>query len=166
MVIGAGDHLQECKTLVSKLGLPEHVRFVTPVPLEQLPQLLRLASLGLVPNRASNATHLMLPVKLLEYAALGIPIVASRLHTIQHYFNDSDLRFFEPGDPADLAAAIEALYVCEDTRERLAENARRTVDLISWPHQRAHYYDAIDSLFSDRRKGGTSEEYRATQAVD
>ncbi len=166
MVVGAGDHLQECKSLVTKLNLSEQVRFVAPVPLEQLPQLLRSASLGLVPNRASNATHLMLPVKLMEYAALGIPIVASRLHTIQYYFTDSAIRFFEPGDPADLASAIEALYVCEETRQRLAENARRTVDLISWPRQRAHYYEAIDSLFSDRRKGGTSEEYRATEAVE
>ena len=32
----------------------------------------------------------MLPVKLLEYVSLGIPTVAPRLRTIQHYFTEND----------------------------------------------------------------------------
>ncbi len=165
-VIGAGDHLLECKLLAAKLGLSEHVSFVAPVPLEQLPGVLRQASLGLVPNRASSASHLMLPVKLLEYAALGIPVVASRLRTIEYYFKDEAIRFFEPGDPTDLAAAIEELYVCGDKRKRFAANARRTVDLISWSRQRVNYYAAIDSLLSGRPKSGMREVLRGTNVAN
>ncbi len=165
-VIGAGDHLRECELVASKLGLSEQVRFVAPVPLEQLPQALRQASLGLVPNRASSATHLMLPVKLLEYAAMGIPVIASRLHTIEYYFKDSAIRFFEPGDPADLAAAIEELYECKEKRDMLAANARRTVDRISWRRQRAYYFAAIDSLLGGRPRGGTTEVLRGTHVAD
>ena len=166
MVIGRGDHLLECKMLVGKLGLSRQVRFVGSVPLEQLPGLLRQASLGLVPNRASSATHLMLPVKLLEYAAMGIPVIASRLRTIEYYFKDSAIRFFEPGDSADLAAAIEGLYLCDELRRKMGTNARKAVDLISWSRQRAHYYAAIDSLFSDRPTGGMTEVLRGTQVAD
>ena len=156
-VVGAGDYLNHCKVLAAKLDLQEMVQFLPPVPLEELPEVLRHASLGLIPNRASSATHLMLPVKLLEYVTIGIPVVAARLRTIQHYFDDSALRFFEPGDPADLAAAIEDLYLHPAYRKSLAENARRTVNRIDWPHQRDHYFEAIDSLLRRDHRARMSE---------
>ena len=151
LVIGAGDYLAECKLLAAKLELGDTVRFNAPVMLEQLPDLLCKAALGLVPNRASSATHLMLPVKLMEYAALGVPVVAARLLTIERYFDDSAIRYFEPGDPAALAAAIEDLFLHPARRQELAENARRVVEQINWPVQRARYYAAIDSLLGERK---------------
>ena len=84
--------------------------FTDLVPIHELPHLLAKADVGLVPNRASNATHLMLPVKLLDYTALGIPTIAARLRTVEHYFGERAVRFFEPGNSGDLAAAIEELY--------------------------------------------------------
>jgi glycosyltransferase involved in cell wall biosynthesis len=166
LVAGAGDYLAECKLLVARLNLEEQVCFVAPVPLERLPQLLSHASLGLVPNRASSATHLMLPVKLLEYATVGIPIVAARLRTIEYYFDDSAVRFFEPGDPADLAAAIEDLYQHPSRRLALAENARRTVDSISWRLQRERYYAAIDSLLHDGRGANSGKSQTHSNDTD
>jgi glycosyltransferase involved in cell wall biosynthesis len=154
MVVGGGDYLSACKNLAAGLDLKDSVRFFDPVPLEQLPELLRTASLGLIPNRASSATHLMLPVKLLEYAAIAIPVVAARLRTIEHYFSSSAVRYFQPGDPADLAATIEDLYLHPAEREALAKNARQTLNSINWPSQQARYYAAIDSLLADRVRSG------------
>jgi len=37
---------------------------------------------------------LMLPVKLLEYVSLGIPVISARLRTIEHYFPDDSIRYF------------------------------------------------------------------------
>ena len=146
LVLGSGDYLPEYKSLASRLDLARNVHFHPPVPLEQLPALLRRATVGLIPNRASSATHLMLPVKLLEYAALGIPVVAARLHTIEHYFDPSSVQYFAPGDPVDLAGAIEALYRSPLRRKLLANGARRVMDAFNWPTQREYYYRAIDSL--------------------
>jgi glycosyltransferase involved in cell wall biosynthesis len=146
VVPGAGDYLAECQRLVTRLDLERQVRFVPAVPLERLPQLLSHAAIGLVPNRASSATHLMLPVKLLEYASIGIPIVAARLRTIEHYFDDRAVRFFEPGDCDGLAVAIEELYRNPSRRVALAAQAYGVMQKINWRQQRANYYAAIDSL--------------------
>src|SRR5262249_10479297 len=110
LVIGTGDYLESAKQLVLRRGLSGCIEFVDLVPIEELPHLLSEADVGLVPNRASNATHLMLPVKLLDYTALGIPTIAARLRTIERYFNDRAVRFFEPGNAQDMANAIEELY--------------------------------------------------------
>jgi glycosyltransferase involved in cell wall biosynthesis len=151
LVIGSGDYLAEAKAMVIRLGLEPRVRFLPPVPLEHLPQVLCHADLGLVPNRASSATHLMLPVKMLEYAALGIPVVAARLRTIEHYFGADSVRFFEPGSAAALARAIEELRANRQRRLELACNARRVLEQISWDVQRVRYFDALDSLLNRGR---------------
>jgi glycosyltransferase involved in cell wall biosynthesis len=146
MVIGTGDYLEVARQLVARKQLERCVGFIDQVPVHELPRLLAGVDVGLVPNRASNATHLMLPVKLLDYMALGIPTIAARLRTIEHYFSEHEVRFFEPGDTAALAAAIEELHRDRARRVELAHNARRAMERIGWPAQRAEYYRAIDSL--------------------
>jgi glycosyltransferase involved in cell wall biosynthesis len=148
IVIGSGDYLDEAKRLVGRLNLEEHVCFEEPVPTERLPELLARAHVGLVPNRANSATHLMLPVKLLDYAALGIPTIAARLRTVEHYFGPDASRLFEPGQPVALAAAIEDLYRNPALRLELASKAHRVLERIGWVKQQAEYCRAIDSLLS------------------
>jgi glycosyltransferase involved in cell wall biosynthesis len=152
LVLGSGDYLSEYECLATQLQLTDSVTFQPPVPLEQLPPILCRAAIGLIPNRAGSATNLMLPVKLLEYTTLGIPVVAARLRTIEHYFSPSCLGFFKPGDPEDLARAIEDLYRSPLHRLRLAENARRVMKVMNWEAQREQYYTAIDSVLAGTRR--------------
>lgn len=147
-VVGAGDYFADAQRLVERLGLGKHVEFIAAVPVEQLPGLLVVADAGLVPYRPSSATHLMLPVKLLDYAALRIPAISSRLRTVEHYFTDEAVEYFIPGDEADLAHAIERLYRDPALRARRVEAALRALASVSWQNQRDQYYDAIDSLLS------------------
>ena len=162
MVIGAGDHLEAARQLVVQKHLEECVSFTDLVPIHELPHLLAKADVGLVPNRASNATHLMLPVKLLDYTALGIPTIAARLRTVEHYFGERAVRFFEPGNSGDLAAAIEELYRDPARRAELALNARRAVERMGWPAQRVEYYRAIDELL---QKGPATARYDPERAA-
>jgi glycosyltransferase involved in cell wall biosynthesis len=90
----------------------------------------------------------MLPAKLLEYAACGIPIVAARLRTIEHYFADDSVRFFEAGNSASLADAIAALYFDRSLCDTLAQRASEVVARLSWPEQRTQFFNAIDSLLA------------------
>ncbi len=59
--------------------------------------------IGVVGNRRSVACELMLPVKLVEYVSLGIPAVVPRLKTIEHYFSDDMVTYYEPDDVQSLA---------------------------------------------------------------
>jgi glycosyltransferase involved in cell wall biosynthesis len=154
MALGAGDYLGEIHRLVDELKLRDRVIFKDMIPIEELPKVLRTADVGLVPNRENSATHLMLPVKLLEFAMMEIPAIAPRLKTVEYYFGNGSVRFFKPGDINDLAGAIEQLYNSPVLRRSYAENARKVVDDISWPNQRAEFYRAIDSVLP-RREAAT-----------
>jgi glycosyltransferase involved in cell wall biosynthesis len=151
-IIGTGDYLEEIKAMCRRLDLDSLVSFEDPVPIHQLPAALSASSVGLVPNRATSATQLMLPVKLLEFATLGIPIIAARLRTIEHYFGENAVRYFTPGDSGELAQAIEDLYRSPQRRSALARWAACEVRKLSWEEQSRHYYMAVDSLLDGRKE--------------
>ena len=79
----------------------------------------------------------MLPVKLLEYVSLGIPTVAPRLKTIQHYFNENMVTFYEPDNVESLAAAVVRLYENPNLRERQAKVAKEFLTHYGWQRQGA-----------------------------
>lgn len=151
IVLGHGDYLAEAQGLASAMNLNDRVRFHAPVPIEELPALLERADVGLVPNRPSAATHLMLPVKMMEYAALGIPVIAAHLRTIEHYFGDQGALLFEAGNPEALAAAIESLYTNRERAKKFAHRAGEIADALNWQHQRESFFGAIDEVITPRR---------------
>jgi glycosyltransferase involved in cell wall biosynthesis len=150
-VIGGGDYLEAARGLAASLNLNGAVHFEGMAPIEELPRLLREATIGLVPNHASSATHLMLPVKLMEYAVLGVPVVASRLRTVEHYFPEPAVRLVEPGDPNAMANAIEEVFRAPMLRRRMVCDAERIAHQLGWEHQEANFFAAIDDLVRERR---------------
>jgi glycosyltransferase involved in cell wall biosynthesis len=69
------------------------------------------------------------PVKVLEYMALGKPIVASGIAGMSQMIADGHTGLlYKPGDAKDLAEKLR--YICRDAalRKRLSENARRSVE--------------------------------------
>jgi glycosyltransferase involved in cell wall biosynthesis len=149
-IVGDGDYRSEAVELVKALKLEDRISFTDPVPIEKLPQLLQEASVGLVPNRPSSATHLMLPVKLLEYTALGIPSIAPRLKTIQRYFDCDSVRYFDPGNEVSLAEAIADLFHDRELRRRITVGGLAAARRMSWSGQLTQFYGVVDSLLVNR----------------
>jgi len=107
---------------------------------------LERASVGVVPIVDDPFTKYMLPVKLLEYVALGMPVIASSTQTIRAHFSDQMLAFAPPGDAEALAARILELYRDPAKRSRLAAEADRFTDQHNWPREKTRYYQLVDSM--------------------
>jgi glycosyltransferase involved in cell wall biosynthesis len=124
-VYGAGDYLPEAIELSLQLGLERKVHFSRSFfPVEQIPEIVTGMDLGIIGNRRNLACdRYMLPVKLLEYVYLGVPVVVPRLHVISRYFDDTMVRFYEPENVEQMADAIVALFGDRDERERLTSSA-------------------------------------------
>jgi glycosyltransferase involved in cell wall biosynthesis len=146
-IIGDGDYFPRVRAVVEELGVEDSVRLEQHfVEIEALLPTIAEASVGLVPILDDPFTQYMLPVKLLEYVAMGIPVIASDTHTIRSHFDDDMLCFTTPGDPRDLAAKIVALHEDPERRSRLAAAANRFNDAHSWDREKARYLALIDSL--------------------
>jgi glycosyltransferase involved in cell wall biosynthesis len=130
---GRGDDLAEFQRLGDELRVSDAITFrPNGYRLEELAAQLASMDIGVVGNRQTAAGDLMLPVKLLEYVAVGVPAVVPRLKAIQHYFSDEMVTYYEPNDVAALADAICRLHEDRDRQQRQRQAARRFLALYSW----------------------------------
>jgi glycosyltransferase involved in cell wall biosynthesis len=124
------------------------------IPLEQMPRELQSAHVGLVPYRFDTFTREALPTKLLEYARLGMPVIATRLPHFVELFGDS-LWWCEPGDSRALATAMVDVATNQDRAEDMAFAASRIVEKLSWDVQRLAYLGIIDGLSTRQELAGS-----------
>lgn len=145
-ILGVGDDETEFRSIAEELNLGSRIRFGGFVPIDNLLDALKGMQVGVVPNRKSLASELMLPVKMLEYVGLGIPVVVPRLTAIQHYFNDDMVRFYEPESVSDLARAIFDLHADPALRERQVTEARKFLERYGWERHHKDLLDLYQSL--------------------
>lgn len=83
---------------------------------------MRYASLLVMPS----VWYEGLPLTVIEAFATGLPVVASRLGSLEELINDGETGYhFQPGDPSDLAARIEGCRRQTAKMKDLGRNARR-----------------------------------------
>jgi glycosyltransferase involved in cell wall biosynthesis len=145
-IVGSGDDAEEFLDLSRRLGVDDKVHFMNSVPIDDLVKTLDGMDLGVIANRANVATELMLPVKMLEYIALDIPVIAPRLKTIEYYFTDYMLGYFEPNNVESLADAIWKAYSNDDLRIKRASNARDFFVEYGWENHKLGLINLYDSL--------------------
>ncbi len=118
-IIGEGDFSNSLKELISSLRLGDIVRFENRMlPFHQIPEFLRECNVGLAPLEISSITNYALPLKLLEYISMGLPVITVKSAAIGCYFGDEDCFFYQPDNPETLALLLD----------RLAENTSLVLD--------------------------------------
>jgi glycosyltransferase involved in cell wall biosynthesis len=155
-IIGDGDDRQEFMDLSRELGLQNCVHFRKTIPLEDLASSLQEMSLGIVSNRRDCATELMLPVKMLEYIALGIPVVVPRLKAIEQYFSEDMVFYFEPNNVDSLADSILTAFNDETLRSEKVERAKYFLEKYGW---QKHKFSLIE-LYKDIASGPSLYDHR------
>jgi glycosyltransferase involved in cell wall biosynthesis len=149
---GRGDAQPALAGLAAELDIADRVTFPGRIPIEDVPAAVASGDVGIAPTRLDPFTGLSLSTKVLEYAAMEKPVVASRLPTVERYFAPDTLSLYEPGDAESLAAAILALV--DNPADRLArvDRTRRRVDELSWTHQAEVYTAVVERLTQGRRR--------------
>lgn len=145
-ICGSGEERTQLAALAAKVA-PERIDVAPdPVPFSAIPDELSAAHIGVVPTLSDAFTELLLPVKLLEYVHMGLPVVSSRLPGITSYFSGNELQLVEPGDPAQLAEAIENVCANPSAAQRRAVQAAERLAEICWERQRERYLELVDEL--------------------
>jgi glycosyltransferase involved in cell wall biosynthesis len=147
-ILGGGDFLATLRRMTGELGLTDHVAFEKGRMADKLPAIISTANMGVVAYRNDVFTDSLLPTKLMEYAAMGMPAIAARTTAIEAAFGGTNVEFFEPGDVEDLARCMRRLH---NSPERLAELARgsaRFNEQYNWTKLGAAYADLVATLWA------------------
>jgi len=84
------------------------------------------------------------PLKLFEYMASGVPIVASDLPSMKEILRHGENAWLvRPGDPLALAEGIRILLSDRKRAESLAKTAREDVRSYTWEARAAQIIDLI-----------------------
>ena len=148
-LLGDGDYIPALIRMRDELGLEEFVTIYDELrPAEELPGIIQQADLGIVPYRNDVFTDGLLPTKLMEYAAMGLPSIASSTTAMQLYFSNMMVEFFEPGDVEGLADCIQKLYAAPQRMAVLRAGCALFNEHYNWEKLGAEYALLVDQLSS------------------
>ncbi len=145
-LIGHGEFLPHIAQMVEERGLSQYVTLERLHLAEELPDIIRSCDLGVVPYQNDIFTDGLLPTKLMEYAALGLPAIASRTTAIQAYFSDTNTEFFEPGNVNDLAGRIRYLYGNPTRLAELSQGCQKFNQRYNWSTVGAEYVALVEEV--------------------
>lgn len=152
-IVGEGPSEPVLRKLIKDLTLDSKVTICGFVPAEQVPDLIASCNLGIVPKRISTHFGNEAPsTKILEFMAVGVPVVASRTAIEQTFFDESVVEFFTPEDDRELAACLLRVIHDEKRRTALVKNAAKFIAENGWATKRGDFFRIVDQLC---RKRGT-----------
>jgi glycosyltransferase involved in cell wall biosynthesis len=148
-VYGRGDTADELEALARDLGVDVIVRFHGRIALEAVAAEIARADIGIAPTTLDSFTALTLSGKVYEYAAMGKPVVASRLPLVEESFPAGSIAIYEPGDPSSMAAAIERFIDDPADRDARVRAAGAAVRASGWEIEGAAYVRLVERLAAD-----------------
>ncbi len=134
-LIGGGDAWTELKSMAQELRLDQHVSFTGVVEHEKVPSLLSTADICLSPEPSNSYNDNSTMIKLMEYMALGKPVVAFDLPEHRVTAGDAAL-YVTPNDETEFARTISILMDDPERRESMGKIGRRRIETeLAWQHQ-------------------------------
>jgi glycosyltransferase involved in cell wall biosynthesis len=144
LILGGGDELSELKRLAAAEGVADRVDFAGPVPHADVPGFLARAKVAVVPNLDTPDSRQSAPLKMMEYMACGLPIVASDLPTFREVLDDGVTGLLvAPGSPQALAEGIGRLVRDPDLAGRLSSAARERAEAFTYDQAAAGMLEVL-----------------------
>jgi glycosyltransferase involved in cell wall biosynthesis len=149
-IYGRGDTEPALRALADELGVTERITFGGRIPIDAVPAAVAAADIGVAPTRRDPFTDLSLSTKVYEYAAMGKPVVASRLPMVEATFPPGTVSAYEPGDPVAMADAIAR--IADDPLAREATVARTAILVrdAAWEREAERYLAIVEALIAGR----------------
>lgn len=117
-IVGEGGEKRALEQLVERLALKDVINFCGRVPHEQIPGLIKKASILCLPSYNEGTPNVVI-----EALACGIPVVATRVGALPEIINDNNGFLVAAGDPQQLADALTAALLKTWDRRLIAESA-------------------------------------------
>lgn len=136
LIVGDGPERERINAALEVRHLAKAAHFTGSVTPSEVPPLLVSMDVGVAPY-PSSANFYFSPLKVFEYMAAGLPVVASRIGQLEKLIvPEKNGLLVPPGDAGALAAALERLQMQPELRQRLGRQGREMV-------LRNHTWDSV-----------------------
>jgi glycosyltransferase involved in cell wall biosynthesis len=145
-IYGEGPALRSIADLIGANRLHECVKLKPPVSIEEIARVMSDADLGVIPKRADGFGNEAFSTKSLEFMACGIPVVMARTQVDSRHFDESLVRFFDPGVPESLAEAFLQDYQRPEDRLARAKRAASFAAQTDWAVKLPAYLQIVEGV--------------------
>ena len=146
-LVGGGTSLEEMKAYAGMLGVAGYVTFTGRVPDHEMLEMLNTADVCVNPDVANEMNDKSTMNKIMEYMALGKPIVQFDLTEGRFSAQQASL-YARKNDVVDLAEKILFLLDNPNERVKMGEFGKQRVDNeLEWKYEEPKLLAAYDMLF-------------------
>lgn len=122
LVVGRGHLEGELQSLIAERGLQDKVRLLGFLPRQELLQLMKSATIFVLPSRVSVFDYV-----LLEVGAMALPVVTTAVGGNLEMFDENSALLVPPEEPQALAAAVTQVLTDDELRKQLSEKVYQRV---------------------------------------
>jgi glycosyltransferase involved in cell wall biosynthesis len=161
LLVGSGPLLADLEEQSRRLGLGDAVHMTGAVPHHAVPDLLRGTDVTVVPF-APDADGYFSPVKLFEYMAMALPVVAARVGQVCEVIEEGRTGWlWTPGDASELAGLIRMLEQDRELCRTVGAAAREHVlNEYTWRLNARRVVGIAEDLIGARPPGRRLERSR------
>lgn len=146
-LVGGGTELTKIQSLAREYGIEDHVTFTGRVSDQEMLEMLNTADVCVNPDEFNAMNDKSTMNKVLEYMALGKPIVQFDL-TEGRVSAQASSRYARPNDEIDLAEKIVELLDDPEARERMGWAGRERIEKeLEWSYEAPKLLKAYDALW-------------------
>jgi glycosyltransferase involved in cell wall biosynthesis len=150
-LVGGGTELPAMRELAKRLDIADYVTFTGRAPDAELLEMLNTADICVNPDRANDMNDRSTMNKIMEYMALGKPVVQFDLTEGRVSAGEASW-YARPNDVADLAQKMVSLLGDEQQRIRMGAVGRERVErVLSWQHEAPRLLAAYEHLLGVRQ---------------
>jgi len=131
LLLGDGPEMSRLREFVNKNNLSKNIIFKGWVKREEIPEFLATSSIGIGPLRTTDVTKGALPIKVLEYMASSLPILAMK-ETLPENILKDEINGYTITDSNELAEKIIHILKNDDLREQMGKNSNEMVQKFDW----------------------------------
>jgi glycosyltransferase involved in cell wall biosynthesis len=150
-LVGGGTELEAMKSYARELGVSEYVTFTGRVPDQQMLEVLNTADVCVNPDVANEMNDKSTMNKVMEYMALGKPIVQFDLTEGRFSAQDASL-YADKNNEVDLARKIVQLLDDAALRDKMGRFGRSRVENeLEWRYEVPKLLAAYDKAFAAKK---------------
>ncbi len=143
-IYGEGSQKGFLTGLIAELGLEDRVFLKELLPLTEIAAVMEHADIGVVPKRKDSFGNEAFSTKILEFMAVGVPVIVADTEIDKYYFDESLVTFFQSEDQKHLADRMLLLIQDGKLRRRLVSTAEDFIKKNNWEVKKAEYLELVD----------------------
>ncbi|MCG6553366.1 MAG: glycosyltransferase family 4 protein [Candidatus Magnetominusculus sp. LBB02] len=148
VIAGGGQRLDELRQMAFSMGLSARITFTGQLRHSDVCTYLKQAKIAVIPNLKESVSMYSSPLKMFEYMASNIPIVAADIPGIREVLTDGKTAvFFTPGDVQSLRAALKTLIERPEKAKEIAVAAHTLSKRFTYEHRAQRIIDFLSDTF-------------------